>query len=205
MPRIKTNRSYSKSPDTDLSRFTRGVIVGLTNNTAYSNPPVNPAALGDLKTTFDDLIVQANRGGTLVTARKHNARAVLIDALNKDASYVDINCNDDSATLLSSGYEAVSTNRAQRVLNPPHVLAVENLQSGELKARISADPNAKVFLGRIKEVNGSEYGPSITFQNSRSILFKGLTAGLVYVFQLCAIGGSTGQSDWSSPSSGMAK
>ena len=43
------------------------------------------------------------------------------------------------------------------------------------------------------------------FKNSRSILFKGLTAGVTYVPELCAIGGSTGQSDWSEPASKMAQ
>jgi len=117
-------------------------------------------------------------------------------SLNKNASYVDINCQDDLTILLSSGYEAVSTNRAQRMLDAPQILAVETPQSGKLQARIRADRNARSFVGRIKQANGSEYGPTISFASSRKIVFDGLTAGLTYVFQLCAIGGSTGQSDW---------
>jgi hypothetical protein len=33
---------------------------------------------------------------------------------------------------------------------------------------------------------------------------KGLTAGVLYTLQLCAIGGSTGAGDWSDPVSHMA-
>ncbi len=129
----------------------------------------------------------------------------MIVDLNKNASYVDINCDDDLTILLSSGYEAVSTNRAQRILNPPQIIAVEARQSGELQARIRADRNAKSFVGRIKAANGSEFGPTISFANSRKIIFDGLSAGVNYVFELMAIGGSTGQSDWSTPGEGMAK
>ena len=68
-----------------------------------------------------------------------------------------------------------------------------------------ADPNSKSFVGRIKELGGSEFGPSISFKNSRSILFNGLTAGVTYVLELMAIGGSTGQSDWSDPATKMAE
>jgi hypothetical protein len=39
----------------------------------------------------------------------------------------------------------------------------------------------------------------------REILFKGLTAGVTYVLELCVIGGSTGQSDWSDSVSKMAQ
>jgi hypothetical protein len=70
---------------------------------------------------------------------------------------------------------------------------------------VKADPTAKSFQGRIRQASGSEFGPSISFKNSRSILFKGLIAGVTYVMELCAIGGSTGQSDWSEPVSKMAQ
>lgn len=77
------------------------------------------------------------------------------------------------------------------MLDAPQVLAVESPQSGKLQARIRADRNARSFVGRIKQANGSGYGPTISFASSRKIVFDGLTAGLIYVFQLCAIGGST--------------
>ena len=57
----------------------------------------------------------------------------------------------------------------------------------------------------MRSARGREFGPSISSKNSRSIIFKGLTAGLTYVFELMAIGGSTGQSDWSDPATKMAE
>ena len=137
-------------------------------------------------------------GGTLPTAQKDAARATLIAALNKDASYVDINSDEDLTILLSSGYEPVSTNRAQVVLPPPEVIAATYGQTGEIKLRVAGDPNRKAIQGRVKTLGG-EFGPVISFKNSRSILFKGLIAGTTYVMQLCGLGGSTGQSDWSAP------
>jgi hypothetical protein len=40
--------------------------------------------------------------------------------------------------------------------------------------------------------------------NSQLLALEGLTAGVTCITQLCAIGGSTGQSDWSEPVSKMA-
>ena len=205
MPNIRTNRKFAALPDTDLSRFAGTVIDGLTSNAQYPQPPETPASLTSKKTAFDQAVIKAARGGSLATAQKNAARAALIDALAKDASYVDINCDEDQSLLLSSGYEAVSTNRAQRMLNPPQITSVHSPQSGQLKARIEADPNSKSFVGRIKEASGSEFGPSISFKNSRSIIFHGVTAGVTYVLELMAIGGTTGQSDWSDPATKMAE
>src|SRR6266404_7098153 len=122
MPQIRTSRSYGRFPDLDVSAFTGGVITGLTGNTDLDDPPVTPVDLGKLKKTFDDAIVAAADGGTLQTAKKDAARAELVTALNKDASYVDINCDEDLTILLSSGYQPVSTNRAQTVLGAPEIL-----------------------------------------------------------------------------------
>src|SRR5207247_7981491 len=87
-----------------------------------------------------------------------------------------------------SGFQSASTNRAPSVLDKVQITGVDNGQTGELKVRIDPIANAKGFDGRIKSGTG-EYGPSISFQNSKSIFFKGLTAGITYTLQLCTTAG----------------
>jgi len=203
MPLIRTSRSFAKLSDGALSEFLAGVATGL-GNPAYSDPPVKPVDLTTLKTSFDAAIVEAAQGGTALTAAKNVVRDQVLDALNKDASYVDITANGDLAMLLLSGYQSVSTNRAQYTLAAPQVLSADHGQGGEIKLRVAADPNVKSYLGRIKKATDGEFGPTLSFQSSRKILFQGLTAGITYVMELCAIGGSTGKSDWSDPVSKMA-
>jgi hypothetical protein len=199
MPRVRTSRLFGKLPDLDLSGFAGGVIVGFTANPDLADPPETPAELQTKKTAFDAAIVAAASGGKLKTALKDAARAVLIDALNKDASYVDINCNEDLAILLSSGFQPVSTNHAQQVLEAPVIIsAINGPQAGKIRLRVTGDPLRKGIQGRVKAMGG-EFGPAITFKSAKEIIFTGLTAGTTYVMQLIGIGGSTGQSDWSEP------
>lgn len=202
---IRTKRGFDKLADLDISKLTGKTIAGFTGNVDLTKPPVSVAILTDEKSLLDELIIKADKGGSLATARKNAQRAVVIDSLNKNASYVDINCGEDLSILLSSGYEAVSTNRAQSVLDAPVILDVDNSVNGVLKPRVKVDPNTKSLLGRIKEASGGEFGPVISFKNSRSILFAGLKAGVTYVYQLCSVGGSNGQSNWSDPSSGLVQ
>jgi hypothetical protein len=203
MPLIRTNRKYSRQSDLEVSKLAGRTINGFSGNLVFVSPPVPPVALTELKNTFDAAIIVADKGGPLATAQKDVARAALIDALNKNASYVDINSNDDTATLLSSGYEPVNTNRAQTVLAAPMVVASEHGQAGELRLRVRGDANRRALLGRIK-AKGGEFGPVVTFRGPREILFRQLTAGTTYVMQLCGLGGSTGQSDWSEAVEKMA-
>lgn len=203
MPLIRTNRKYSRQPDLDVSKLAGRTIIGFSNNPNFSAPPVSPADLATLKKTFDDAVIAADKGGPLATAQKDAARAALVDALNKNASYVDIHSNEDTAVLLSSGYEPVSTNRAQSVLAAPEIIAADYGQAGEVRLRVRGDANRRAVLGRIKS-KGGEFGPIVTFRSSRDILFAGLSAGTTYVMQICGLGGSTGQSDWSEPVEKMA-
>jgi hypothetical protein len=197
MPSIRTNRKYNKLSDTELSRFVGGTIVGFTGSRTLPDPPAAPPELTLQKAAYDAAIVNAARGGSLATSIKDAARAVMVSSLDKNASYVDINCQEDNAILLSSGYEAVSTNRSRQVLAPPVIVAVQNGQAGQLRLRVAGDPNRRAIQGRIKPVGSAEFGPVITFEGSRDIMFGALSAGVSYVMQLIGIGGSTGQSDWS--------
>jgi len=96
-----------------------------------------------------------------------------------------------------------STNRTSTPLEKPQRLSIKNGVAGELVARVDAVRNANTYEGRIKAANG-DWQPSVFSSDSRRITFVGLTAGTNYTVEVRALGGSTGQSDWSDPSSHMA-
>jgi len=203
MPQYRVSLSFAQLPDAALDDFADAIIAGLNGNASYPAPPVTVAQLVTLKQTLQDAIAAQAQGGTTATAAKNTARNALVEALRKDANYVEISANNDLSTLLGSGFQSASINRAPSMLAKVQIIGVDNRQAGEFKVKIDPIANAKGFDGRIKSGTG-EYGPSISFQNSKSILFKGLTAGITYTLQLCAIGGSTGTGDWSDPVSHMA-
>jgi len=105
--------------------------------------------------------------------------------------------------LLTSGFQAQSTNRAQIVLEQPQALVLKNGGSGQLVASVSPVKTTNMYEGRIKGPTG-DWLPSVFTGDSQHIIFSGLTPGTVYTAQVRALGGATGQSDWSDPSSHMA-
>jgi chitodextrinase len=60
-----------------------------------------------------------------------------------------------------------------------------------------------MYEGRAKAPTG-DWLPSVFTGDSQHITFDALTPGTNYSVQVRALGGSTGQSDWSDPSSHMA-
>src|SRR4051812_35778091 len=88
----RCSRTYKRLRDAALSGFADNVSANLLVSEFFKTPPVTPADLTALKDTFDELMVEAYKGSKASTAAKNAGRDLLIEALDKDASYVDINC-----------------------------------------------------------------------------------------------------------------
>ena len=91
---------------------------------------------------------------------------------------------------------------------PPAILSIDNGMSGQLLPKIAPIANARAYEGRFAlAAPGQPQGPwqnAGLFTNTRDLAINGLTPGQIYVFQVRAIGGSTGYSDWSDPVSHMS-
>jgi hypothetical protein len=199
----KVSLGFGKLTETELASFAEGVIDSMTGNATYPTPPVTLANLQTAVDDFSDKIPAARAGGPADTAAKNNARQTLLGMLRETAAYVQMKCNNDPALLLSSGFQAQSTNRASTPLARPTGLQIANGNAGQLEAQVNPVKNANMYEGRIK-LDGAEWMPGIFAGDSQHIMFNGLTPGKTYTIQIRALGGSTGQTDWSDPVSHMA-
>jgi hypothetical protein len=81
---------------------------------------------------------------------------------------------------------------------------IKNGTSSQLVGSIKPTvKNTSMYEGRIKGPTG-DWITSVFTGDSQHIIFNDLTPGTVYTIQVRALGGLTGQSDWSDPSSHMA-
>jgi len=199
----KVSFGFGRLSDTELDNFAQGVIDAMTGNTAFPTPPVTLANLQTAQDDFTARMAAAQTGGLADTAAKNNSRQTLITMLRDVAAYVQIRCNNDPAILLSSGFQMQSTNRAQVELTKPEGLSLKNGATGQLIGRVDPVKSASMYEGRIKPIDG-DWLPSVFTGDSQHIIFNGLTRGKDYTAEVRALGGSTGQSDWSDPSSHMA-
>jgi len=196
MPSVRISLSFGKLPDGNLEAFASGVVQNMTGNTAFPTPLVSMADLTAGITAFHDALGATAQGGTQTTAYKNQMRASLLSLLRNEAYYVQTACGGDLATLLSSGFQNTSDNRARSPLSQPVILLLTNPMSGQLGVKIGALPNAYGYEVRFKSPVG-EWLSAGTFTSTRGVVINGLTAGIVYTVQVRAIGGSTGYSDWS--------
>jgi hypothetical protein len=201
MLNYRVSLSFTGWSDSHLDEFASNIVVSLTGNAAFPTPLVPLAALGTAQVAFHDAVLAATQGGTQLTALKNEARTALENLLRQEASYVQAIASQNLSTLLSSGFEANSTNRTQSALDAPTVLGLDNGMTSQLLLRMQPVANAKSY--EVQTKNGGGWTPAGVFAQSRGIVLPGLTPGQMYSVQARAIGGSTGYSDWSDPVSHM--
>ncbi|MCX6856797.1 MAG: fibronectin type III domain-containing protein [Verrucomicrobia bacterium] len=199
---------FAAASDHSLEETATSVLSKLYNIADFANPPLTKVDLQAALSAFSLAIAAALHGGPVETADKNNKRDALIALLRQLAGFVQDEHGNDLSKLLSTGFEAVSTNRASVQLEAPKIKDILNGMTCQLIVRVGPVANAKCYEVRYALIApGGALGP---LQNgglhtsSRSMPIGGLTPGGNYQFQVRAIGGSTGYSDWSDPVSHMS-
>jgi len=196
---MQVSYKFARLSDGNLDIFADTVFEEMSGNAVYPGPPPDAtlAMLDAANGIFGDKITKAAMGGRMDVEAKNLARQTLLGFLRKLAGYVQITALN-MEQLLSSGFEARSVNRARSPLEQPSGVRVKNGIEGQLVAR-TGDPvkNVNLYEGRASIDGGTTWLPSVFTGDSRHIIFNGLTPGAMYTIQIRALGGSTGQSDWS--------
>ncbi len=202
-PRARiADRLKSQSAE-QLVTMAGAIIAGFTNNPAFPAPTVDLKTVQAAVEELNAALAAQAHGGTTATAEKNNRREALIVLLRKLKHYVEDNCGNDLAVLLSSGFQAAATTRNRSPLANPSILGIGYGNRGELVMKVTPIARAKCYELRSALVGaGDVAGPwqaAGLFTASRPITITGLIPGTTYLFQVRTIGGSTRFSDWSNP------
>ena len=189
----------------NLIAFTQVVIICLTNNAAFTKLPVS---LVDLQTLLQALGDASNNvtlgGGPNAIALRDDAQQALLVALRKNAAYVQSVSLDSLSTMLSSGYQNVLPPSPSGPLDAPTILKTANNGTTQVVLRLTPVANANSYATRWTIDGGKTWISGGISSQARSIMLTNLTPGTVYTIQAQALGGSTGESIWSTPVSIMA-
>jgi len=105
---IHVKLNYGPLTDKDVATQGVAVVDGLTNNGKFPNPPINPPDLKTQLETYASLIAAAADGSKKAITERKKQRAVVVKMLRQLGHWVEANCDDDPATLQSSGYQQAS-------------------------------------------------------------------------------------------------
>ncbi len=202
MTHIRCYVGFGSLTDQELMGTTGAVLKGLPGNKAFSNAPPELAQLQSAADDMTGAMAAQVHGGRAATAEKKKKRAALIAILRTLARYVEANCGNDAATVLSTGFSVAPDKSASSPLEKPTIVTVKNGHAGELAATVRKTRRAQSYQAETCTVGPT--GPGAwqlagVYTTSRSMRIPGLTPGTAYAIRVRAVGGSTGYSDWSDP------
>ena len=200
---------FARAADHVLEETADHVLGGLyLNKTIYPSPPaaITDTVFDNSLKAFREAMARQESSGKQGTAAKDQAREALISLMRQLAGYVQSVIQDPTknyglAELLLSGFDAVSTNRPQHALGVPAIKEIVNSGTAQLTLRVKAVRNARMYEVQKKREGGT--GPAAdwesagVFASTRGMVVTGLEPGVLYAFRVRAMGGSTGQSEWS--------
>ncbi len=205
--RARVADRFKRQSAEQLVTMAGAVVTGLTGNSAFPAPTVEIKAVQDAADGLKAALAEQALGGKAATAEKNKRKEALIVLLRKVKHYVEDNCGNDLAVLLTSGFQAAASTRNRSALASPCILSIEFGNSTELVLRVTPIAHTRCYEVRSATVGaGNVPGPwqnAGLFTRTRSITIAGLVPGTTYVFQVRAVGASSEYSDWSNPVSRM--
>jgi hypothetical protein len=203
--RYRVSYSFTSLSDLGLIAFIQAVITCLTGNPAYTTLTALLADLTTALAAFEAAVTaMAQNSSSLLTAQRDETRVALLDVARKTGAAVQSIALNSLSTLLSSGFTNVVPPSASTQLGTPIILSVANYGTTRVLMRLTPITNAKSYESRLSLDNGVTWTSGGISTQARRIILDSLTPTKVYMIQSRAIGGSTGQSDWSTPVTIMA-
>jgi hypothetical protein len=204
-PRYRVSYAFTTLSDNDLIAFVQVVIICLTGSAVFINLPVKLADLSALLAAFQTSVNNmALNTNSQLTALRDEAREELLDAFRKTGAYVQSVALNSLSMLLSSGFQNVPTQSPSSPLDTPTILSVNNNGTTQVVLRLSPVTNARSYQIQFSADGGKTWQNGGVYTQARRIVLTNLVPGTTYMIQAQAIGGSTGQSNWSTPVSIMA-
>lgn len=190
---------FSYFPDAVLLAFAEQVLVAMTGNTNFPTPSPELKVIGDAINNYETALSNAADGGKTLTAIKNQQREEMLKQLKLLANYVELNCNNDRAIALSSGFEL---KKARGHSTPPAVptgiSASQGNLNGEIDITCKPQADAKLFECRYTLDPTLATWTSVPPQTNRKFTIGGFAHGADVFVSMRAIN-SAGISNWSNP------
>lgn len=187
---IKVITSFSKLRDAELATRAQTIVDNMTGNSNYPTPTPALTEVTAALATYRDALSQAESRTKEKIVIKNEKRKALESLLNALAMYVQTNCQNDLATLLSSGFHSRKPGSPIGTLIKPENLKVVNGPNlGSMKLSIDKIAGAVSYMFEYSEVPVSEESRWIARgSTARTYTVEGLSSGKEYAFRVAGVG-----------------
>jgi hypothetical protein len=213
-PKVKAKVDWNRADAKTVVSTGRNVISGMGSGmgpTLFPAPPVSIETLRSMVDNLDALVTEAFDGSRKVIAQRNKQRDIVVRMLERDAHYVEDNCDDDIANFLISGFRPrATTKNSPQPLLPAKIKSITYGNTGETEIALEWQGKAVLhYEVRVGAVGPGGTSPAtwtmepVTKGQRRSFKIGNLTPGTIYAFQARALG-PLGYTEWTDSTTKMA-
>ena len=171
--------------DADLLQRLHAVHDGMSNNSAYPNPPVDMAGFKTAIDAYTATVSAALDGGKAAIVERDKCRADVIIMLRLLGHYVEAACKNDTPTFVSSGFVAASTARTPpQPVSQSAIAAVDQGNTGQLVVTIRARHQTRSMAILAERWMGRPHGRiRLSLQGGLWKITKGAFVCIIQVLQ----------------------
>ncbi len=196
----KVKLDLSSRNNDNLMSFASQHDKDMAGNALYPNPTPSTLDYDAVLTDYNDKLVSAMSARSAAVAATNAlnvSRVAMEDMLNKRGNYVQIASNSNVGAILSAGFDVRAARTPATPLTPPTGLVIDlNGISGVMLLSWVSDPYASGYAAQYSENVTPRIWQSVPRTSKAKLSLSDMTVGTIYVFQVAALGGSTGQSPW---------
>jgi hypothetical protein len=181
----------------------RDVATKLTGNSAFPTPKPAPAEITASADAADTAMQEASGGDRVKIAVRNEKDSSLTQTLRDVVAYVQGNCGNNEANVLSAGLRVRKTRTPAGLCTAPQDLRLGYTgMTGELLLRLKAVKHKLTYTIQQSESADGPYVTVATSSSGRKVL-TGFTPGKTYWIRACA-NGTAGPGPYSTPVCAMA-
>ena len=198
----KVKLDLSKRSDLSALALAQEHITKMTGNPNFTTPVPSAPDFLAAYTAFNDALAACEAAKTAqkeATFLKDQQRANLDYFLTQRGNYVQNASDGDGTVILSSGFDVRSPRTPVGLLSAPTGLYITlNGTPGVLLLEWDSVAHSRSYVIQCSPANTMtrEWAPFKTSSVAK-LRIEGMSLGQMYAFRIAAVGGSTGQSDWS--------
>ena len=183
--------SFSRMRDDEIAIRAHNIVEKMTGNPNFTTPVPALADITAALTEYHLALEQAQNGGTDKTAAKNAKRLALEGLLRSLALYVQLQCKNDLAIILGSGFDArkAPATPVTVMKRPAEFTVVNGPYPGSMELSVERIPGAGSYVFEYAAWPVTETTPWEKISvRSRTYTIKGLTSGQQYAFRATAVG-----------------
>ncbi len=180
-PRVITN--YKKVRQADLGTVAQTVHDMMTGNATFPTPPITMAAFLLLVKDYVLKLATALHGTPVQTTAKNVAKTALLDAMTKNAVYVNATADGNEGELQSSGYFLAKTPQPKGPLAVPSLFRVNaSPEPGRAIVEFMGLPGSTYLVRLTPDIRTDRSLWQTAIDTRRNFIIEGLTSGSRYTF-----------------------